>query len=136
MLIGNNETAEPRKEDYDITDAMSDHAVTRIRQHAANKKEMLFFQYIAYTAPHWPLHTFETNVEKYKRCFDCGWDKLWQQRLQQMVAMESIDHGWRLSRRDPAGPLWDGEKHKNRQVLRMQLYAAQIDRMDRGVAMN
>jgi len=37
------------------TDAISDQAVAYIRQHKQANPDTPFFQYVAYTAPHWPL---------------------------------------------------------------------------------
>ena len=35
-----------------------------------------FFEYVAYTAPHWPLHAHDEDIAKYKGRFDAGWDAL------------------------------------------------------------
>ena len=55
------------------TDAISDQAVAYIRQHKQAHPETPFFQYVAYTAPHWPLHAHEEDIAKYRGRFDEGW---------------------------------------------------------------
>ena len=66
-----------------------------------------FFQYVAYTAPHWPLHAHEEDIAKYKGRFDAGWDALRQQRLEQLVdARASSTAHWKLTDRDPTQPPW------------------------------
>ena len=75
-LTRNNEAIEPEGDDYFLTDAISDEAVRQIREHAAGKAGSPFFQYVAYTAPHWPLHAHEDDIARYKSRFDAGWDRL------------------------------------------------------------
>ena len=75
-LTRNNERIEPEGDDYFFTDAISDEAVRQIREHTATNKQTPFFQYVAYTAPHWPLHAHEEDIEKYRGRFDSGWDAL------------------------------------------------------------
>jgi arylsulfatase len=50
-----------------------------------------------------------------------------------MKEMGLVDEGWALSERD--APAWDtlGEREKNSHRRRMEVYAAQVDRMDQGV---
>ena len=35
-----------------------------------------FFLYVAYTAPHWPLHARDDDIARYRGVFDAGWDEL------------------------------------------------------------
>ena len=92
-----------------------------------------FFQYVAYTAPHWPLHAHEEDIARYKGRFDSGWDALRKQRLERMVRMGIIDENWLLTDRDPQVGPWKNEPNKAWQTRRMEVYAAQIDRMDQGI---
>jgi arylsulfatase A-like enzyme len=111
----------------------STHAVRQITEHAAAETDEPFFQYVAYTAPHWPLHAHEVDIEKYHGVFDEGWDALREKRMQRMVDMGILCEGWALSGRDPRVEPWNEEVHKEWQVRRMEVYAAQIDRMDQGI---
>ena len=52
------------------------------REHA----DKPFFLYVAYTAPHWPLHAHDEDIAKYKGRFDDGWDALREERLDKLVA--------------------------------------------------
>ena len=132
-LARNNDRVEPEGEDYFITDAISDHAVRQIQEHATRTEEAPFFQYVAYTAPHWPLHAHEEDIGKYKGRFDAGWDVLRKERLERLVRMGLIDKSWLLSERDPEVCPWSDRDHKDWEALRMEVYAAQIDRMDQGI---
>jgi len=129
-LTRNNEAIEPEGDDYFFTDAISDEAVRQIREHDSAKP---FFQYVAYTAPHWPLHAHEEDIAKYKGRFDAGWDRLREERIQRMVEMGIIHENWKLSERDPDVAPWEEQPHKEWEARRMEVYAAQIDRMDQGI---
>tara|TARA_Y100001934_G_scaffold280785_1_gene388473 strand:- start:1240 stop:2841 length:1602 start_codon:yes stop_codon:yes gene_type:complete len=120
-------------EDYFLTDAISDRAVTYIEEHAAQKTDAPFFLYTAYTAPHWPLHAHEEDIAKYAGRFDAGWDQLREERLQRMRDMGLLDTAWPLTPRDPTQPPWTDAPNKDWEARRMEVYAAQIDRMDQGI---
>lgn len=132
-LTRNNKRIEPYGDDYFLTDAITDEAVRQLREHAANKSDKPFFQYVAYTAPHWPLHAHEEDIAKYKGRFDAGWDEMRKQRLQRMIDMGIIHERWSLSERDPRVKPWVDTEHKEWQARRMEVFAAQIDRMDQGI---
>jgi arylsulfatase len=119
------------------TDAISDQAVAYIDAHAREHAGTPFFEYVAYTAPHWPLHAHDEDIAKYKGRFDAGWDALREARLEKLVASGILQPHWKLTERDPTQPPWT-EAEKDEQfrawTLRcMEVYAAQIDRMDQGI---
>ena len=116
-----------------LTDAISDQAADYVREHASGGGDAPFFLYTAYTAPHWPLHAHEEDIERYRRRFASGWDQLREERLQRMRAMGILDTSWPMTARDPSQPPWDEVLHKAWQQRRMEVYAAQIDRMDQGI---
>lgn len=118
---------------YYYTDAISTQAVEYIEQHAAQSPDRPFFLYVAYTAPHWPLHAREEDIAKYRGRFDKGWDALREERLGRMIRMGLIDESWRLTDRDPTQPPWEFADHKAWRERCMEVYAAQIDRMDQGI---
>ena len=138
---------EARAADFYYTDAISDNAAAFISEHArrggqgvlsvskdaATRPGRPFFLYVAYTAPHWPLHALEEDVAKYRGRFDAGWDRLRAERLKRMVDMGIIDPSWRLTDRDGREVPWEQAQHKEWQTRRMEVYAAQIDRMDQGI---
>jgi len=132
-LTRNNERIEPEGDDYFFTDAISDEAVRQIREHAEKQSDQPFFQYVAYTAPHWPLHAHPEDIAKYSGRYDAGWDNLRRERRQRMIEMGIIDNNWPLTERDPRVPPWEEAENKNWQTRRMEVYAAQIDRMDQGI---
>ena len=133
-LTRNNKNIELEAQDpdYYLTDATSDNAVKYINSHK-DKNNNPFFMYVAYTAPHWPLHAFKEDIDKYRGRFDKGWDELRKERRERMISMGLINPKWQLTQRDESQPAWDKAEHKRWQSRRMEVYAAQIDRMDQGI---
>jgi arylsulfatase A-like enzyme len=115
------------------TDAISDQAAAYIRRHKEGSPDTPFFQYVAYTAPHWPLHAHEEDIAKYKGRFNAGWDTLREQRLRRLVDDGIIHPNWQLTDRDPTQPPWTEAENREWTLRCMEVYAAQIDRMDQGI---
>lgn len=135
LTRGNENIEHEAKEDkaFFYTDAISDQAAAYIRQHADQHPDQPFFQYVAYTAPHWPLHAHDEDIARYKGRFDAGWDALREARLQRLVEAGILDRAWALTERDPTQPAWTQAEHKEWLLRCMEVYAAQIDRMDQGI---
>jgi arylsulfatase A-like enzyme len=127
-----NAENESKAPDFYYTDAISDEACTFVTEQASRGADP-FFLYVAYTAPHWPLHARAEDIARYDGVFAEGWDVLRQRRLERLREAGILDAGSTLSERDPTQPAWDETEFKDWQALRMQAYAAQIDRMDQGV---
>ena len=132
-----NAEHEARAEGFFYTDAISDQAVAYIEQHAKAHPDQPFFEYVAYTAPHWPLHAHEADIARYKGRFDRGWDALREERLEKLVASGLLKDTWKLTERDPSQPPWSeaqaDEQFRAWTLRCMEVYAAQIDRMDQGI---
>ncbi|MCK5702099.1 MAG: sulfatase-like hydrolase/transferase, partial [Cyclobacteriaceae bacterium] len=123
----------PPKEGFYMTDAITDNAVKFLQ--IAESNDQPFFLYLPYTAPHWPLHALEEDIEKYKGKYMKGWDVLRAARYVKMLGMELIENSGLLSRRNPEAIAWDelSDEQKTQMDLLMAIYAAQIDRMDQGI---
>ena len=127
-----NEHIDPEGKDYYITDAFTDYAIRFVKE-AAKKDNNPFFLYLAYTAPHWPLHAKKKDIDKYRGKYMKGWDKLREERHQRMIDMGIVKKEWPLSPRDARA--WEklNEEKKKEMDLRMAIYAAQVDCMDQNV---
>lgn len=121
----------PSGDRFYMTDAFTDNAVKFIDEH--ENPDRPFFLYLAYTAPHWPIHAWPEDIDKYRGVYDIGWDKLRVQRHERMIELGIVDEKWPLSPRDPEVPAWADVTDKEDRALRMAVYAAMIDRMDQGI---
>ena len=130
-LMRGNTAIEPDASGFYCTDAISDQAARYIERTDAEDRP--FFLYVAYTAPHWPLHALPQDIEKYKDRYNVGWDTIRAARHERMIAKGIIDARWRLTARDPRVPPWTETKHKEWHAHNMAVYAAQIDCMDQGI---
>ncbi len=122
----------PPKEGFYMTDAFTDNAVKFLDQYGSHQ-DTPFFLYVAYTAPHWPLHALPKDIARYQGKYMSGWDKMRQARFARLREMGLIDKDWPLSPRDEDVLPWDEVANKEEMDLRMAVYAAQIDRMDQGI---
>jgi arylsulfatase A-like enzyme len=122
--------AEYRPAKFYYTDAITDHSVQFIREHHAQHAEKPLFMYVAYTAPHWPLHAPDELVAKYKGKYEGGYEPVRAARFERMKSMGIIDPRWQLT---PQTWKWDAQEHKEWEVRCMEVYAAQVERMDHGV---
>jgi len=130
-LCHNDRFVQPDHEGYYFTDAISDHAVRMIGQAHAHGRP--FFLYVAYTAPHWPLHAPAETVERYRGRYAGGWDAVRTARHERLKASGLLDPKWPISPRDPSAPPWEDIADRDIEDARMAVYAAQLDRMDAGV---
>ena len=91
-----------------------------------------FFAYMAYTAPHGPLHLPDDWLRRYKNRYDEGWDAIRQQRLSRMQELGIMDKDVNAADRlyfmprstalTPAVRVMQGRK--------MELYAGMVEYMD------
>ncbi|RJP23797.1 MAG: arylsulfatase [Candidatus Omnitrophota bacterium] len=126
-----NEPITDLGDEFYMTDAFTDNAIAMIDEYG--KKDDPFFLYLAYTSPHWPLHAWPEDIEKYKGVYDIGWDELRLCRHERMIEMGIVDARWPLTPRDERAPAWKDAEHKEWEAMRMAVYAAQIDRMDQNI---
>ena len=136
------------------TTAIADHAIECLREHAAEYPDRPFFHYVAFTAPHFPLHAREEDTLAYQRVYDQGWDQVRHQRWQRQQAMGLALGPPSEVERDLGPPyafpqalkvLGPGEvnrplpwetlnaEQKAFQTQKMILHAAMVDRMDQEI---
>jgi arylsulfatase len=123
----------PPDSGFYMTDAIADNAVKFLSSEKG--KSGPFFLYLAFTAPHWPLHALPEDIAKYRGKYMQGWDNLRKARYKKMLEMGILDQSVKLSARDKDSPDWQklSDEDKKMWDLRMAVYAAMIDRMDQGI---
>ncbi|HET8546792.1 MAG TPA: arylsulfatase [Bryobacteraceae bacterium] len=114
-----------------LTDAFTDHAIQFLEEFGRGTQP--WFLYLAYTAPHWPLHALPDDIAKYEGRYLKGWDVLRRERHARQIELGIVDRRWPLTPRDSQAAAWESVDNKRAQDRRMAVYAAQIDRMDQNV---
>ena len=118
-------------ENFYMTDAISEKAVGFINESKGAKNP--FFMYVAYTAPHFPLHAPAEEIAKYRGKYMIGWDKLREQRHAKQLKLGLLPKGFPLSEREAAVVPWENATDKDEWDLKMATYAAMITCMDAGI---
>ncbi len=91
-----------------------------------------FFGYLAFTAPHDPLHAPDDWVDKYKGKYKEGYDALREKRLKRLKELGYIGADAKAFPRLPTIPAWDqlSEEDKKIEARKMEVYAAMIANID------
>src|SRR4029079_6230294 len=104
-----------------------------------------WFLYLAYNAPHFPLHARPEDIAKYRNRYTTGWDELRRERLARMKQLRLVAKDTQLSPRSQytnfgetvtaGNPPWDSlaEDRRADLAMRMAIYAAMVDRMDQDI---
>lgn len=128
-LTRNTEFTQVDSEDFYYTDKIGQEAVRQIEGFAKSDKP--FFQYVAFTAAHWPMHAPEKTIQKYIPRYQDGWEKLRADRYARMLEIGIIDkERWPLPPSEPKVQQWESIDHKEWRIRNMAIYAAMVDHMD------
>ena len=111
------------------TYTITDQAIEFVEQ----PDEAPFFLYLAYTAPHYPLHAREETIRKYDGVYDAGWDKLRERRFERLQALGLMPASAVLHPRDEGSIPWEEDSNQAWQANRMQAFAAMVDEMDQAI---
>jgi arylsulfatase len=139
---------------YYATIATVDHAISCLQDHVANHAGQPFFQYIAFIAPHFPLHALTDDIAKYRDKYLTGWDAMREARFARQREMGIVtttlsalerevgppyafpDAIEKLGRGEVNRPLpWSEltDEQRRFQATKMAIHAAMVDRMDREI---
>jgi len=141
---------------YYSSTAIGQYAVDFLKEHQQRHAETPLFLYLAFIAPHFPLHAPQEDIEFYRGRYDKGWDVIRRERMARLHDLGLLDCGlsprqpntvprWNLppeALRDEIGPgevpkAWSWQRltdeQKAFQALKMQIHAAMIHRMDREI---
>ena len=145
---------EKRPTGFYATTEITNHALEQLKQHAKQHPEKPFFQYLAYTSPHFPLHALQKDIDKYHVRYKSGWDVLRTERMQHRKKLgfndttlaepepQIIAPSGKPSRMNILGTgeidhtiPWDQltDQQKEFQATKMAIHAAMVDRMDQEI---
>lgn len=128
------------------TEDFTDSAIVFMREAVVEDKP--FFSYVAFNAPHSPLHAPERNVRKYYdpengiNVYAPGWEKLREERLERMIKLGLVEPDTKLSEPGVEIPDWDllpdtaytqWEIQKKFESLTRAAYAGMVDNIDENV---
>ncbi|WP_018653253.1 arylsulfatase [Actinomadura flavalba] len=122
-----------RPDDFYFTDAITARTQRYVREHVRDRPHDPFFCYVAYTAPHWPLHAPEELVAAQAGRYDEGWDVVRERRRERQREGGWFGTSFEAAPRDPEVPPWDEAPDREWQARCMEVYAAQVARMDEGI---
>ncbi len=136
---------------YYSTTHIVEQAISHLKDHAQNHAVQPFFQYVAFVAPHFPLHALPEDIAKYQETYRVGWDVIREQRWEKMKQLGLVSGELSKVEYD-IGPPHDNPKHVaetspheiNRpapwnsltpeqqafQATKMAIHAAMVDRID------
>jgi arylsulfatase len=154
-LIDDKPIQPPVAEDgYYTTIATADHAIDCLKDHAANHPGRPFFQYVAFIAPHFPLHALPEDIARYRDKYLDGWEVMREARFARQKEMGITNTTLSKLERDVGPPfafpeamekLGPGEvnrplpwkeltdEQRRFQATKMAIHAAMVDRMDREI---
>ena len=130
------------------TNAITDHTLDFLTD--ARKQSKPFFFYLAYNAPHFPLHAPKDLIDKYMPVYEKGWDYIREKRFERMRAMGLIRKEWKFTPRSEippnrfntqtgwagkTNPAWDSIEPDRQKDLarRMSIFAAMVEILDRNI---
>lgn len=141
-------------DNYYATTAIADYAIEFLQEHQQHHPKKPFFEYVAFTAPHFPLHAPAADIARYQGQYNVGWDAIRSDRwarlqdlqivpgkLSQLEASigppyhfpESLEQlgEVEITREEPWKSLTTDQK--SFQAIKMEIHAAMIDRMDQEI---
>ncbi len=77
--------------DFYATTALADHAIEVLSEHADQHAAAPFFHYLAFAAPHFPLHALPEDIAIYDEKYQVGWDAIRLERWQRMRKLGLLD---------------------------------------------
>lgn len=121
------------EQDFYTTVANVDYALEFLNE--ARQTKQPFYLYVAFNAPHAPLHALPEDYAKYKGRYESGWDKTRDARIAKQKSLGLFDQSMKPSPRPEHVPAWDSmsDWQRSYEANRMSTLAAMIDRVDQEV---
>jgi arylsulfatase len=126
----NGEFLESLPAEFYSSRSYADFLMESIRENRGDHKP--FFAYLAFTAPHDPVHAPEPWLSKYRGKYDDGYEALKAARWEGAIKLGVVPQGAQLAAKNPMIKAWDQLSSEERAVETrgMEVYAGMIDAMD------
>ncbi len=142
------------KTGYYSTTAIADHAIKCLKEHAQKYPDRPFLEFLAFTAPHFPVQAPPEDVARYRSKFLAGWNTLRNERWKRLQELKIGGDTLSFVERDVGPPYafpndikklgpnelnrpipWKDLNAEQRefQACKMAVHAAMVDRMDREI---
>lgn len=142
------------KSGYYTTTAIASHAIKCLKEHAEKYPDKPFFEFLAFTCPHFPVQAPPEDVARYAKKYLDGWDTMRSKRWERMKSLGIGGSQLSAIERDVGPPYafpddikklgpnelnrpleWSKLTPEQRefQACKMAVHAAMVDRMDREI---
>jgi len=128
--VMNDEKLESLPADFYATRSYADFLIDSIRSNRNDGRP--FLAYLAFTAPHDPLHVPEPWASQYRGNYDEGYEKLKERRAARAAELGLVPEGTSAPSRHPMLPAWDSlsEDQQALGARGMEVYAGMVTNMD------
>ncbi len=129
FYVKDQDIVEKLPDDFYSSKNFSDEMIKYITE---QKDDSPFFAYLAYTAPHDPLHVPDKYLDKYKGVYDSGYEKIKKDRLARMKEIGIVDESVPYNPGTGKFSKWEdlSDEDKKSQARKMEIYAAMIENLD------
>jgi arylsulfatase len=122
--------------DFYSSHTYTDKLIGYLRSHSGDGRP--FFAYAAYTAPHWPLHVPDADIDRYRGRYDAGYDVIRAARIDRQKALGLLPADWTPNPGLPKTaslPGWSelSAEQKASEARKMEIYAAMVHVLDRDI---
>ena len=132
-LVDGMQSVRSVPKDFYMTDALTDRALKDVDEFSRDPQKP-FFLYLAYTAPHWPLHARPEDLAKYKETYQVGWDAIRAARYRRQAELGLLDPKTaELSPRNQKERRWEDNPDRTFDAATFATHAAMVDRMDQNI---
>ncbi|MEM9348108.1 MAG: arylsulfatase [Planctomycetota bacterium] len=119
------------QEDFYLTNATADYAMSFIDD--AKLADQPLYLYMAFAAPHYPLHCLEEDFKVYEKTYTKGWDVIREERQAKQKRLRLFGRGYvKPAPRPNHVKSWVSltNQEQDWEAQRMAAYAAMVHRMD------
>lgn len=139
---------------YYATTAIADYAIKWLKDHAKNHAGEPFFEFLAFTSPHFPVQAIPADIKRFANRYRDGWDRMREDRWKRMQLkglggerLSAVEREVGPPYANPAAITKLGPNELNRplpwaelslaqqkyQSQKMEIHAAMVYRMDREI---